>query len=198
MYRKKKRYQSMFQEKKKTVTPELVRELLSWLFYTVIAVFVAFVLVLSFGKRVRVIGDSMETALYNGQSVFVNRIVYRLTSPKKNDVIVFLPNGNEKSHYYVKRVVAVPGEKVQIVDGNLVVNGETVVTESGKYDKMEEAGIAENEITLGNGEFFVLGDNRNSSEDSRSANIGIVKTATIAGKAWFSYGSKEGKTGLIE
>ncbi|MCR5342188.1 MAG: signal peptidase I [Butyrivibrio sp.] len=196
--RRRQRYQSMFQEKKKTVTPEFIRELLSWLFYTAIAVFVAFVLVLSFGKRVRVIGDSMETALYNSQSVLVDRIVYRLTSPKKNDVIVFLPNGNAKSHYYVKRVVAVPGETVKIVDGNLVVNGETVVTEDGKYDKMEEAGIAENEITLGNGEFFVLGDNRNSSEDSRSANIGIVKSATIAGKAWFAYGSKEGKTGLIE
>ncbi|WP_026490916.1 MULTISPECIES: signal peptidase I [unclassified Butyrivibrio] len=196
--RRRQRYQSMFQEKKKTVTPEFIRELLSWLFYTAIAVFVAFVLVLSFGKRVRVIGDSMETALYNSQSVLVDRIVYRLTSPKKNDVIVFLPNGNAKSHYYVKRVVAVPGEKVQIVDGNLVVNGETVITEDGKYDKMEEAGIAENEITLGNGEFFVLGDNRNSSEDSRSANIGIVKSDTIAGKAWFAYGSKEGKTGLIE
>ncbi|WP_408070915.1 signal peptidase I [Butyrivibrio sp. JL13D10] len=196
--RRKKRYQSMFQEKKKTVTPEFVRELFSWLFYTVIAVFVAFVLVLSFGKRVRVIGDSMETALYNSQSVLVDRIIYRLTSPKRNDVIVFLPNGNEKSHFYIKRVVAVPGETVKIVDGNLVINGETVVTESGKYDKMEEAGIAENEITLGNGEFFVLGDNRNSSEDSRSANIGIVKIGTIAGKAWLSYGSKEGKTGLIE
>ena len=196
--RRRKRYQSMFQEKKKTVTPEFVRELFSWRFYTAIAVFVAFVLVLSFGKRVRVIGDSMETALYNSQSVLVDRIIYRLTSPKRNDVIVFLPNGNEKSHFYIKRVVAVPAETVKIVDGNLVINGETVVTESGKYDKMEEAGIAENEITLGSGEFFVLGDNRNSSEDSRSANIGIVKINTIAGKAWFSYGSKEGKTGLIE
>ncbi|WP_242840973.1 signal peptidase I [Butyrivibrio sp. AE3004] len=188
----------MYREKKKTVTPELIREILSWVFYTVIAVFVAFVLVLSFGKRVRVIGDSMETSLYNGQSVLVNRIVYKLVSPKKDDVIVFLPNGNEKSHYYVKRVVAGPGETVKIVDGNLVVNGETVVTESREYDKMEEAGIAENEIKLGNGEFFVLGDNRNSSEDSRSANIGVVKISTIAGKAWFSFGSKEGKTGLID
>lgn len=198
--RRRKKYQSMsmFREKKKTVTPELIREILSWVFYTVIAVFVAFVLVLAFGKRVRVIGDSMEASLYNGQSVLVNRIIYRLVDPKKNDVVVFLPNGNEKSHYYIKRVVAVPGETVKIEDGNLIVNGERVVTENGKYDKMEEAGIAENEIKLGSGEFFVLGDNRNSSEDSRSANIGIVKTPTIAGKAWFCYGSKEGTTGLIK
>ena len=188
----------MFREKKKTVTPELLKEIASWVFYTVIAVFVAFVLVISFGKRVRVIGDSMENSLFNGQSVLVNRIIYKIASPKRDDVIVFLPNGNEKSHYYVKRVVAVPGETVKIVDGNLVINGETVVTEDDEYDKMEEAGIAENEIKLGNGEFFVLGDNRNSSEDSRSANIGVVKIATIAGKAWFSYGAKEGNNGLIK
>ncbi|SDB48808.1 signal peptidase I [Butyrivibrio sp. INlla16] len=195
---RKNRYRPMYLEKKKKVTPEIFKEILSWVFYTAVAFFVAFVLVLCFGKRVRVIGDSMEPSLTNGQSVLVNGIVYKLTSPKKDDVIVFLPNGNEKSHYYVKRVVAVPGETVKIEGGNLLVNGETVVTEDREYDKMEEAGIAENDITLGSGEFFVLGDNRNSSEDSRSANIGVVKLSTIAGKAWLSYGSKEGKTGFVD
>ncbi|MCR5655941.1 MAG: signal peptidase I [Butyrivibrio sp.] len=187
----------MFHEKKKVVTPELIREILSWLFYTILAVFIAFVLVLAFGKRVKVIGDSMETALYNGKNVLVDRIVYRLFAPSRGDVIVFLPNGNEKSHYYVKRVVAIPGETVQIKDGILYINGEAVSNDAKEYDKMEEAGIAENEITLGNGEFFVLGDNRNSSEDSRSANIGVVKRDTIAGKAWFSYGKADGASGFV-
>ncbi len=196
MFRKK-RYRSMFHEKKKVVTPELIREILSWLFYTILAVFIAFVLVLAFGKRVKVIGDSMETALYNGKNVLVDRIVYRLFAPSRGDVIVFLPNGNEKSHYYVKRVVAIPGETVQIKDGILYINGEAVSNDAKEYDKMEEAGIAENEITLGNGEFFVLGDNRNSSEDSRSANIGVVKRDTIAGKAWFSYGKADGASGFV-
>ena len=197
MFRKR-RYRPMYLKKKKSVTSEVFKEVLSWLFYTVAAVFVAFVLVICFGKRVRVIGDSMEPSLCNSQSVLVDAIAYKLKSPKKNDVIVFLPNGNEKSHYYIKRVVAVPGETVRIEGGNLIVNGETVVTENREYDKMEEAGIAENDITLGSGEFFVLGDNRNSSEDSRSANIGVVKLSTIAGRAWFSYGTKEGKTGLVD
>lgn len=196
MFRKK-RYRSMFHEKKKVVTPELIREILSWLFYTILAVFIAFVLVLAFGKRVKVIGDSMETALYNGKNVLVDRIVYRLFAPSRGDVIVFLPNGNEKSHYYVKRVVAIPGETVQIKDGILYINGEAVSNDAKEYDKMEEGGIAENEITLGNGEFFVLGDNRNSSEDSRSANIGVVKRDTIAGKAWFSYGKADGASGFV-
>ena len=196
MFRKK-RYRSMFHEKKKVVTPELIREIMSWLFYTILAVFIAFVLVLAFGKRVKVIGDSMETALYNGKNVLVDRIVYRLLAPSRGDVLVFLPNGNEKSHFYVKRVVALPGETVQIKDGLLYINGEAVSNDDKEYDKMEEAGIAENEITLGNGEFFVLGDNRNSSEDSRSANIGVVKRDTIAGKAWFSYGKADGASGFV-
>ena len=195
---RRKRQQSMFHEKKKVLTLDLVKELLSWVFYTAFAFFVAFVLVTAFGKRVRTIGDSMETALYNGQSVLVDKIVYKLFSPSKDDVIVFLPNGNEKSHYYIKRVVAVPGETVQIKDGVLYVNGEAVLDDEHDYDKMEDAGIAENEIKLGNGEFFVLGDNRNSSEDSRSANIGVVKLSTIAGKAWFCYGSESGKNGFVK
>ncbi|MBE5845398.1 MAG: signal peptidase I [Butyrivibrio sp.] len=196
--RRRQKYHSMFREKKKVVTFELVKELFSWGFYTLFALFVAFVLVLAFGKRVRTIGDSMESSLSNGQSVLVDRIVYKLFSPSKGDVIVFLPNGNEKSHYYIKRVVAVSGETVQIKDGILYVNDEAVSDDAHDYDKMEEAGIAENEITLGNGEFFVLGDNRNSSEDSRSANIGVVKLSTIAGKAWFSYGSSNGNNGFVK
>ncbi len=195
---RRRRYSSPFHEKKKVITPDLFKEILSWLFYTAFAVFVAFVLVIAFGKRVRNIGDSMEPSLYNGQSVLVDKIVYRLISPSKNDIIVFLPNGNEKSHFYIKRVVATPGDTVQIKDGNLYVNGEVEANDGDEYDKMEEAGIAENEIKLGSGEFFVLGDNRNSSEDSRSANIGVVKTPMIAGKAWFCYGKGEGKNGLVK
>ncbi len=196
MFRRK-RYHSMFHEKKRIVTPELVREIFSWLFYTVLAVFIAFILVISFGKQVKVIGDSMEVSLYNGKTVLVDRIIYRLLSPSKGDVIVFLPNGNEKSHYYIKRVVAVPGDTVQIKDGLLYINGEAAIND-GEYDKMEEAGIAENEIKLESGEYFVLGDNRNSSEDSRSANIGVVKSETIAGKAWFFFGKGEGGRGFVK
>ncbi|WP_035765964.1 signal peptidase I [Butyrivibrio sp. NC2002] len=195
MFRRK-RYHSMFHEKKQIVTPELLREVFSWLFYTVLAAFVAFVLVIAFGKQVKVIGDSMEEALYNGKTVLVDRIIYKFMAPSRGDVIVFLPNGNEKSHFYVKRVVAVPGETVQIKDGVLYIDGEPAPND-GEYDKMEEAGIAENEISLGSGEFFVLGDNRNSSEDSRSANIGVVKSSTIEGKAWFFFGKGEGGSGFV-
>lgn len=165
-------------------------------FATFAAVFLAVVLVFSVGMRTNIIGVSMEPTLYNGQKILINRLLYILTPPKAGDVVVFLPGGNQNAHYYVKRVVAVPGEKVQIVDGQLYVDG--IPEESEVYDKMEEAGIAENEILLGEDEYFVLGDNRNISEDSRSANIGVVKRDTIYGKAWFHMSSDNEGIGLIK
>jgi signal peptidase I len=161
------------------------------------AIFLAFVIVFSVGMRTSVIGDSMEPVLYNGQEILMNRVVYRLTSPKRGDVIVFLPNGNEHSHYYVKRVVGLPGETIQIKDGRVYIDN-VLLDEDEDLDKMIDAGIAQNELTLAADEYFVLGDNRNSSEDSRSGNIGAVKKDDIVGKAWFHMGTTEESMGLIE
>ena len=196
MFRKKKNTFT-FHQKKKVLTPKLIREIFSWIIVTVMAVFLAFVIVTAFGMQVKVIGDSMEPTIYNGQGVLVDRLIFKLFGPNKNDIVVFLPNGNTNSHYYVKRVVATPGDKVQIIDGDLYVNGE--VSESGKidYDKMEDAGIAASELKLGSGEYFLLGDNRNSSEDSRSANIGVVTTKMMVGKAWFKVANQQGSAGFI-
>ncbi len=165
-------------------------------FGTFAAVLLAAVFVFSVGMRTNVIGVSMEPTLYNGQQILVNRFGYKLTSPKKGDVIVFLPNGNQNAHYYIKRVVALPGETVQIIEGQLYVDG--VPEDNETYDKMEDAGIAENEIVLKNDEYFVLGDNRNISEDSRSGNIGPVNRDTIYGKAWFHMGTENEGMGLIQ
>lgn len=139
----------------------------------------------------------METTLYNGQEILVNRVIYRLSTPKRGDVIVFLPNGNQNSHFYVKRVVGLPGETVQIRDGSVYIDG-VFLEESEEFDRMIDAGIAENELSLATDEFFVLGDNRNSSEDSRSGNIGGVKKENIIGKAWFHMSAGDEGVGLIE
>lgn len=116
--------------------------------------------------------------------MLVNRFVYKLTQPKTNDIVVFFPNGNEKSHLYIKRVIGVPGDTVQIKNGTVYVNGK-VFDEKIEAASIEHAELAEDEIEVGEDEFFVLGDNRNNSEDSRYANIGNVKKEYIVGKAWF-------------
>ena len=184
-----------FYEKEKKINKSTIHEILSTLFYCGVAVFLAFVLVFSVGMKISMVGVSMEPALYNGQEVLVNRFIYKITSPKRGDVIAFLPNGNQNSHYYLKRIVGLPGESIQIIDGYVYINGERLPED--EYDKMADYGIAGNEIQLGSDEYFVLGDNRNMSEDSRSGNIGAVKKDTIAGKVWFHLSCDEEGTGFV-
>lgn len=186
-----------FYQKKKKLNPKVIKDIFEVIVGGMIAVFLAFVLVFSIGMRTSVIGDSMEPVLSNGQEILMNRVIYRLSSPKRGDVIVFLPNGNQKSHYYVKRVVGLPGEKIQIMDGNVYIDG-VLLEEDEALDKMIDAGIAQSELQLATDEFFVLGDNRNSSEDSRSGNIGAVNRDTIIGKAWFHMASDKESIGLIK
>jgi signal peptidase I len=186
-----------FYSRKKKVTSNLFIEILTWIFGVVLSVFLAGVLVYFFGMTTHVVGESMEPTLYNEQTVLIDRLSYIFSAPKSGDVVVFLPNGNEKSHYYVKRVVGTPGDTVQIIDGHLYINEELFAYED-KYDEMAQAGIAENKITLKNGEYFVLGDNRNASEDSRSANIGIINKKNIVGKAWLHLGAGNNTIGFVK
>lgn len=173
-----------FAKRRKKLNIPLIKEIAVWAAEIAIVLAVAFVFVYFIGLRTTVVGQSMQGTLESGDEILVNRFIYSVTKPKANDVIVFLPNGNEKSHYYVKRVVGVPGDRVQIKNGAVYVNGE-LFPEKVETAAIEEAGIAAKEITLGEDEYFVLGDNRNSSEDSRYANIGNVKREHIIGKAWF-------------
>lgn len=186
-----------FYQKKKRLNPKVIKDIFEMMIGSMIVIFLAFVIVYSVGMRTSVVGDSMEPMLGNGQEILMNRVIYRLSSPKRGDVIVFLPNGNQNSHYYVKRVVGLPGETIQIQDGNVYIDG-VLLEEDESLDKMIDAGIAQNELTLALDEFFVLGDNRNSSEDSRSGNIGAVKKEDIIGKAWFRLAVEWDAMGLIE
>ena len=173
-----------FNRRKKDVNFPLLKEIFSWIIEIAIVLMMAFVLVYFIGMRTSVVGQSMSETLENGDQILVNRFMYKVIGPKANDFIVFLPNGNEKSHYYVKRVIGVPGDTVQIKDGRIYVNG-TEFTEKVDVASIEDAGLAADAVTLGDDEYFVLGDNRNNSEDSRYANIGNIKREYIIGKAWF-------------
>lgn len=184
-----------FYKRKKKISSALIKEIFSWIFGILISVFLASVLVYFLGMSTYVVGVSMEPTLYNSQKIFINRFTYVISSPKRGDVVVFLPNGNENAHYYVKRVVAVPGDRVWMKDGVLYVNG---LESEWNTDKILDSGIAENEFTLKSDEYFCLGDNINNSEDSRSANIGPVSEKDMLGKVWFHMSGGEDGIGFVK
>lgn len=186
-----------FYQKEKKINKKLLKEIGQWIFWGAAMVLIAFVFVFCFGIRTSVIGISMEPTLYNGQEILINRFTYIVTSPGRGDVVVFLPNGNENSHYYVKRIVGIPGDTISIQNGYVMIDG-FIYDEGGMYDKMEDGGIAESEIVLGEDEYFVLGDNRNSSEDSRSSNVGIVLREYMVGRAWFHLSAGDSGMGFIK
>ena len=157
---------------------------------------IAYVIVSFWGFRTSVVGPAMESTLSNDNQILVNRFHYILSDPKAGDIIVFRPNGNEKSHYYVRRVIGVPGDTVLIQNGAVYINGE-LYNENVDVASIEDAGLAADKIELKEDEYFVLGDNRNNSEDSRYANIGNIKKEYIVGKAWFRLGSI-GDIGFID
>lgn len=183
-----------FYEPKKKVSSSVFSEIFICCVWMVIAAFLAAVLVYFYGMRTYVVGSSMEPMLYSGQTILVDRFVYVLGKPKAGDIVVFLPKGNEKSHYYVKRVVAGPGDMVQIKEGILYVNGE--VSEFAPQEILEP-GIAENPLILDNGQYFCIGENPQDGEDSRHADIGPVSKKDIVGKAWFHLSHGEESMGFL-
>ena len=183
-----------FGRQRKKVNIPLLKEILSWIVELMIVIVIAYVTVTSFGFRTSVVGQAMEEQLSNGDQILINKFVYLVSKPKQGDVVVFLPNGNEKSHYDVRRMIATPGDTVQIKDGAVYVNG-LMYDEPVEVVSTSDAGMASEELSLGADEYFVLGDNRNNSEDSRYANIGMVKEEYLLGKARFYFNSK--KRGFI-
>lgn len=167
-----------------------------WIFQIAVVCLLAYVAVWYFGQRVSTVGDSMSPVLKNGDIVFVNRIVYNATTPKRGDVIVFRPKGNENSHYYIKRIIGLPGETVEILENRIYINGERLEEDYETTD-IDNLGIVDGELKLANDEYFVLGDNRENSEDSRNADVGNVKREYIYGKAWLIVSPKE-HFGLIK
>lgn len=162
---------------------QLIRGIGTWLTRIIFVCFVAFVLVWFFGKRVSNVGDSMNPQIANGDIVLVNTLIYNAKNPSRGDVIVFKPQGDESMHSYMKRVIGLPGETVEIKGGIIYIDGKEL-KEDYKTSVMKDAGLAAEKIQLKKQEYFVLGDNRLSSTDSRSLEVGNVKKTEIEGKAW--------------
>ena len=185
-----------FYYKEKKFANERLKTALVYLFWAVLAVLLAYFCIVFAGIRTSVVGSSMEPVLYNGQEILIDRFSYNFLRPKRGDVIVFWPNGNENTHFYVKRVVAIPGDRVLIKDGLLYLNGE--MQPQLFSDKIAEAGVAETEQLIGEDEYFVMGDNCNNSEDSRSANLGNVNISAIYGRAWYHMAAQREGLGFIK
>lgn len=173
-----------FNRRKKVIHTSAVRNAFLWIGECVLAFAIGCVLVYYFMTSLTCVGQAMEPTVSSGAQVLVNRFIYSLASPKPGDVVVFKPNGNANAHYYMRRVIGVPGDTVEIIEGFVYINGEIFETGTGS-EQMEYAGVAQEQITLGKDEYFVLGDNRNASEDSRNADIGNVRKRDIYGMAWF-------------
>lgn len=172
-----------YKEENKSLLAVLIREWPILLFEVVVAIALAYYITGYGLEKTEISGNSMNPILQDGDNILINRMAYKLFSPGRNDVIVFRQEGQEHSFYSVKRVVGLPGETVQIIEGILYINDKPF-EEANKVDKMITAGVAEEKITLEKGEYFVLGDNRNQSEDSRYSSVGMITKKEIVGKAW--------------
>lgn len=150
--------------------------------YFLAVIILAFLIIKYVGQRTEVVGRSMEPTLENEDNLIVDKISYRFKEPERYDIIVF-PYRDGSGMYYIKRIIGLPGESIYINErGDVFVNTEKL-EEPYIKDKADDAGVAANIIRLGEDEYFVLGDNRNNSTDSRSIEVGNVKRDEIIGKA---------------
>lgn len=180
-------------KEKKPLKKRIISALLEISLYVVIAVVCIFVVPKYVVQRTEVSGPSMENTLHNKDNILVEKISYRFGDPKRFDIIVFYhfddPEIRDKEDascydFYVKRIIGLPGETVQIVDDTIYINGEPLEEHYGK-DPITESGIADEPFTLDEDEYFVLGDNRKVSQDSRYEAVGNIAREDIVGKAWF-------------
>lgn len=169
-------------ESKKPMVKRILIELFLWAAQIAAVVFLAYIISYYALEKTNMIGISMENTLYDGDPIIINKFSYRFTEPKRFDVIVFKQSGREHNFYNIKRIIGLPGERVQIMDGSIYINGE-LIEEKINVEPMVNFGLADEEILLEENEYFVLGDNRNNSEDSRFASIGNVRQEEIIGKA---------------
>ena len=167
-------------EEKKSGALREILSMIGWILFIFCLVFLVTTYV---GQRTRVEGHSMEPALSDGDNLIVDKISYRFHDPERFDIITF-PYQWEPNTYYIKRIIGLPGETIQIDDeGNIYIDGE-VLQEHYGLERIKNPGSAREPITLGEDEYFVLGDNRNNSEDSRFTQVGVIHRDDIVGRAW--------------
>jgi len=160
----------------------VLKEILSTSFYLLCVLGITFFIINFVGQRTQVLGASMEATLFEGDNLIIDKISYRFTEPERFDIIVFPYQYTGDN--YIKRIIGLPGETVSIDgDGIIYINGEELEESYGK-EVIYNPGVARDELVLGDEEYFVLGDNRNNSSDSREPSIGNIQKDSIIGKAF--------------
>lgn len=160
-----------------------VQIFVNWIVDIIVVIAFACYLVYAVGSRVEVTGSSMSPVLNSGDEVLINRLAYDFGSPQRFDIAVFQ---KENQSFNTKRIIGLPGETVQIRNNRIYING-SPLNADGDLGIATIAGAAEYPIELGEDEYFLLGDNRESSEDSRFAGIGTIKDSQLIGKVWLKF-----------
>lgn len=165
---------------------KILKEILSTSIYLLVVLIFTIVIVKYVAQSTQVLGDSMEPTLIDKDYLIVDKLSYNIGEPKRFDIVLF-PFKYEKRTYYIKRIIGLPGETVYIDDnGNIYIN-DKILHESYGNAVILKPGLAANKLCLGEDEYFVLGDNRNNSCDSRDPSVGIIKRDKIVGKALFRF-----------
>ena len=161
----------------------ILKEILSTSIYLLMVLLATYLIVNFVGQRTQVVGSSMESTLSDGDNLIVDKITYRFQDPERYDIIVF-PFQYEKNTYYIKRIIGMPGEKIRIDEQGVIYINDQILTEYYGKEVICDPGIAQKEIVLENDEYFVMGDNRNNSTDSRDPMVGNIHKKDILGRAW--------------
>ena len=164
-----------------------VKEIISMSLYILVILAATYLIVHFVAQRTVVQGSSMESTLQDGDNLICDKITYRFRDPKRFEIIVF-PFQYEEHTYFIKRIIGLPGEKVRIdADGTIYINDKPLEEHYGR-EVIQDPGRASTEITLGDDEYFVMGDNRANSHDSRSRNVGTISSDMIVAHAkWVIY-----------
>ena len=183
-------------EAREKLRDDRTRGIVKWVFEIIVTLVFAVLVAISAFQTVTLQESAMEPTYSVSEKFFVNRALYKVSSPKRGDVIVFKTSASDSAALHIRRVIGLPGETVQVKDGKIYINVK-VYEENGAYQDMTDGGLANSAITLESGEYFVLGDNRNNSEDSRFSDIGNISKKYIVGKVWFTVSPKN-KIGFIK
>ncbi|MCR5282372.1 MAG: signal peptidase I [Lachnospiraceae bacterium] len=171
-------------KRKKRKKNGVLRDVISFSIYLLSVLILTYLVITFVVQRTVVSGDSMSPTLSDGDNILVGKLDYRFRTPKRFDVVVF-PYSYEKNTYYIKRIIGMPGETVTINERGEIFINDQKLDETYGAEVIRNPGMALDNVYLKSDEYFVLGDNRNHSSDSRDPSIGPVKADDIVGKAIF-------------